>query len=386
MKKTTNYNLIPTERRKTSLAIAAVLIMLLSVPAGGLTRIQDIARPLGERTNQLIGTGLVVGLAGTGDSADSVLTNRPLASLLQNLGGAISFEELQGKNVAFVSVNVTLGRNGVREGDSIDAYVASIGDASSLAGGRLLMAPLQSFSRNNDSFLGWAQGIIAIPDTEHLTTGVVKGGAVLEIDFLHEYVEYDENGNASFTLVLEDDLASFQAAKAVAIIIDDEMTPPGDMMAGAQGISSGYARIAEVLGPRNIKVHIGAKQARDRNASSLFIARVLDLQIDLPDPEASVVVNESTGVIVVTGNVEISPILINLPNLVILVPDAGRPAPARPFIETQWGKFDTTDVGGSKLKDLLQALDQLKVPAQEKINALYQIQRAGALRARLVTE
>ena len=85
MKNTTYYNLIPTSTRLAYLALAAVLALSIASPAVGLTRIQDIARPLGERTNQLIGTGIVVGLAGTGDSADSLLTNRPLASLLQNL-------------------------------------------------------------------------------------------------------------------------------------------------------------------------------------------------------------------------------------------------------------------------------------------------------------
>ena len=386
MKNAVRHNLFSREKRLLCWVMALIITMPAYTPAWGLTRIRDIARPLGERTNKLIGTGLVVGLAGTGDSANSLATNRPLASLLQNLGAVIRPEELKSKNVALVSISVTLGRNGVREGDPLDAQIASIGDASSLAGGRLIIGPLQSFNRIDDSLLGWAEGPVAIPDKDYLTVGVVKGGAVLEIDFLHEYVHFDEMGHASFTLVLDEDLADWQMAKTVAIIIDDEMTPPGAITAASHGASAGADTIAEILGPRNIKVHIGPKQARSINDSSLFIARVLDLQIDVPDPEAAVVVKESTGTIVVTGNVEISPVLISLPSLVIRIGNPAQQGPQRTLSETQWGKFDTTDVGGNKLDNLLQALDQLKVPAQEKINALYEIQRVGALRARLVTE
>ena len=386
MNNMSRHSLVSSDTLLPYWLMALVITTLAYIPASGLTRIRDIARPLGERTNRLIGTGLVVGLAGTGDSDDSLATNRPLASLLQNLGAVIRPEELVSNNVALVSISVTLGRNGVREGDPIDAQVASIGDASSLAGGRLIIGPLQSFNRADDSLLGWAEGPVAIPDKNYPTVGVVKGGAVLEIDFLHEYVHFDEMGSASFTLILDDDIADWQTARTVAIIIDDEMTPPGAIVAASSGAPNGAATIAEILGPRNIKVHIGPKQARSINDSSLFIARVLDLQIDVPDPEAAVMVKESTGTIVVTGNVEISPVLISLPSLVIRI---GNPAPQDPqgtFAETQWGKFDTSDVAGSKLDNLLQALDQLKVPAQEKINALYEIQRVGALRARLITE
>lgn len=367
-------------------AVIALLALGFAAPAAGLTRIRDIARPHGERTNKLIGSGLVVGLAGTGDSADSLATNRPLTSVLQHLGSMINPEELNGKNVALVTVSVTLGRNGVREGDPIDAHINSIGDASSLAGGRLLMAPLQSFNRADASLLGWAEGVVTIPNEDYPTVGLIKDGAVLEIDFFHEYIKFDEIGRASFTLVLDDRVASFQTAKKVAMIIDDEMTPPGAISASYRDDPIGVETIAEILGPRNIKVHIRPKQAENINASSLFIARILNLQIDVPDPEATVVVKESTGVIVVTGNVEISPVAVTLPSLVIRIGDPVPSASQRPFAETQWGRFDTTKVGGNKLEDLLQALDQLKVPVQEKINALYEIERAGALRGRLITE
>ena len=141
------------------LALGLIISLTIAGPAAGLTRIRDIARPWGERTNKLIGMGLVVGLSGTGDSSGSLVTMRSVTAFVSNLGAPISpEEELKSKNAAVVMVTAQLGRNGVREGDKINVAVASVGDAKSLEGGMLSLTPLQGANPDDDTFIAWASG------------------------------------------------------------------------------------------------------------------------------------------------------------------------------------------------------------------------------------
>ena len=377
----------PTGQRQV--VFGAILIaVILAQPVFGLTYIRDVARPLGERTNKLIGEGIVVGLNGTGDGGDFLVTTRSLRSLLERLGSpASSLTELKNaKNAALVTVTAELGRNGVRNGDRIDVKVQSIGAAESLAGGTLFMTPLRSAYHNDNRLYAWAQGSITVGDPENPTSGIVKGGADVEWDFNHDYVDYESQpGRAFFTLVLDDDLASFEVTKAIAMIINEEMAAPGADLAGiAMDGGATTESIAQVQDAKNIRVLIPPKLARTPNNASLFIARILNLPVDLPDPQAAVVINEDAGTIVITGNVEIAPVLVHVPGLVIRVGNAqpGRGQTSAP--EAQWTKFDTQKTGGVKIDELLKALNQLNVPVVDKINVLYAIKRAGALRANII--
>ena len=366
---------------KTAIAwiVAILVMMILAGPAHGMTRIRDIARPLGERSNHLWGMSLVVGLNGTGDGGDVLVTTRKLAGLLQNLDDqAVAGELGNAKNVALVMVTATVGRTGFRQGDMVDVQVSSIGAAKSLAGGRLIPTPLQSLDKNDDQLYAWGQGAVTIPKAESPTTGVIKNGAVIEEDFLYEYVDIDRFGNASFTLVLDEDQASFQAARRVAMTIEEDVMAPGE----EAGL---VAPITVPLDARNIRVSVPARQAKN---PTQYIARVMNIQVEMPDPEAVVVVNERTGTVCFTANVEIAPIVVTVDGMLIrMVNPEPTPLPGQPVIsESQWSRFDTAESGGVKISQLIEALDQLNVPVQSKINVIYEIQRAGALRARLVTE
>ena len=101
-----------------------------------------------------------------------------------------------------------------------------------------------------------------------------------------------------------------------------------------------------------------------------------------------VVVNERTGTIAITGNVEIAPVIVHVNGLSIqVVEPEPEPRPGQPVVsETEWTHLDTTDSVTVKISELIDALDQLSVPVREKIHALYALQRAGALRARIITE
>jgi len=348
----------------------------------GLTRVRDIARPLGERTNKLWGWGIVVGLNGKGDGGDMLMTARPLMTLMQKMGNPpTSVDELKNaKNAAWVMVTAELPRNGVRNGDTIDVKVACVGKASSLAGGILLNTPLISSYYGDNNVYAWAQGLVSMPDATNLTTGVVKDGAIMEMDFIYGYTEEDIDGRTYFDLILEEDQASWQVAHAVAMFIDDMITTPGALQNGEEfdnEINSNEKRTALALDPRCVRVYIPNKQA-DNPAG--FISRVMRVVVDLPDPEATIVVNERTGTIAITGNVEIAPCSVTVTGMMIRID------PQMEQQQTEWSKFDTIKEGSGKLDDLVTALEQLNVPVKQKIEAIYALRRAGVLRARVIVE
>jgi len=381
--KTKLYN----SRRARRMSLVLLVVLTVGSNLYGLTQIRDICRPLGERTNKLIGYGLVVGLKGTGDST-SVVATRPLREMLGKMGNPAEIQELQkAKNFANVIVTANLGRNGVREGDTFSVQVSSLFDAKSLEGGILLYTPLGGASHAVDDIYAWAQGTITIPNPKFPTRGEVKGGAVMEADINYLFVDYESYpGKAVLTLVMDDDQANWQTAKAVADIINEETVAPGssqaDFMAGADRMSE---PTAVCLGPKNILVTIPLKQARN---PSPFISRIMSLPVDLPDPEATVIINENAGIIVVTGNVEISPVVVTVKDMTIqIIEPKPQPRPGQPVVsQTTWSKFDTTNTSTAKLQQLVDALDQLNVPVQDKINAIYEIKRAGALRATIQRE
>lgn len=379
-------NLKRSSKPRSALVILVLLAVLnVSLPVAGLTRIRDISRPLGERNNKLIGHGFVIGLNGTGDG-DSLVTMRPLRELLEKLGNPVDLVDLNPKNVAYVMVTADLGRHGVRDGDKIDVNVHSIDKAKSLAGGTLVITELLSLYHADPRRYGWAQGPISIPDSQSPTSGIVIAGGDIETDVFYNFVDRESYpGKAIFTIVLDEDQASWQVSKAVADIINEEALAPGVGQEDDLADAAKLEPTAIALGPKNIEVLIPQKQGGNPSA---FIARIMNLPVDLPDPEAVVVINKKTGVIVITGNVEIAPVIVHVNNLSIrIIEPEPIPRPGQPvFSQTEWTKFDTADGGEVKLQQLIDALDKLNVPVQDKINAIYEINRAGALRASIRTE
>ncbi|MGN6505006.1 MAG: flagellar basal body P-ring protein FlgI, partial [Tepidisphaeraceae bacterium] len=119
-----------------------------------------------------------------------------------------------------------------------------------------------------------------------------------------------------------------------------------------------------------------------------FISRVQRLPVPLVASEARVVINARTGTIVITGDVEISPVVISHKGLTIsTVLPTPVPTPRTPVTkETDVVALDTTNSGGAKLQDLINALDQLKVPVQDRIDIIQELYKTGKLHAKLITE
>ncbi len=357
-------------KTRTVVTLAILAVAGLGVRSAHAVRIGDITHLQGQRINHLAGMGLVIGLSGTGDGGKYLPAIRPLAAMLTRFANpVISLDELKsGKNVALVMVEATLPEYGVREGDRVDVRVSSIGAAKSLQGGRLLITPLQGPHKADQRIYALAAGPLHVPDTTVPTTAVVSQGATLEADIIYHYVTDDH-----LTFVLDDAHASWGVAHAIAQMITEESSEPGR-------ISS----IARAMDPKNVIV---AVPPAERASLASFIARIEMLDLLLPRTEARVKINRRTGTIIISGDVEISPVAISHKGLTIsTLPAAAQQAYAGRGEQEGFVTVDPENRGGTKMADLIDALNQLKVPVEDRITIIEELYKTGKLHARLVVE
>lgn len=350
--------------------LAAGLMLGLPRPASAV-KVADITRVGGERTNVLTGLGLVVGLKGTGDGGAFNPAIKPLREMLATFADPVTVAELNNAaNVALVTVTATVPGKGVRDGDHLDAHVECIGAASSLHGGQLFVAPMRGPVPNSPLY-ALAEGPISVEDPSTPTVGVVKaaaGGAVMETDILPSVV--DAQGH--FSLILEDVFASWSTSSRIAKIIDDSEGTDGETLAVA-------------IDAKNIVVTIPANERANPNS---FIARVQQLPVEIVATEARVNINEKTGTIVMTGDVEISPVVITHNGLSIsTVTPPPKPTPQNPQVTNHQAiAIGTAPAANGNLKDLLNAMDELKLPAQDQIDIIKEIYNSGKLHAKLIED
>lgn len=343
-----------------------ILILLLTAPVYAV-KIADITRIGGQRSNILTGLGLVYGLDGTGDGGKFLPAIKPLAGMLGKFADPTTVQELAAvQNVALVSITATVPPNGARDGDRIDVYVTSIGAASSLRGGRLFVTPMQGPLPGSGIF-ALAQGPVVLEDPSTPTVGTVKGGAIMETDLPAQYIQ-----DGKFSLILDDPSASWTTASTIAKVINE-----------AEG--SDNQTLAVAVDPKNVIVTI---PAIERVHPDSFISRVQRLPVPQLPTEARVLINERTGTMIVTGDVEISPVVISHRGLTIsTILPTPTPTPRNPQVNTKnMISLDTTGQGGARLQDLVNALDQLKVPAEDRIEIVKELYAAGKLHAKLIVQ
>lgn len=352
--------------------ICFILIAIVcSTRAAFAVKVADITRISGQRTNVLTGLGLVVGLKGTGDGGDFSPAIKPLSAMLHKFSDSATVAELSNvANVALVSVTATVPKDGVRDGDKIDAYITSLGAATSLKGGRLFITPLlgpTGLPAAEGLPFAMVEGPVVIEDPSTPTVGKVASGAVMEMDLPAHYID-----NGRFTLVIEDPSASWTNASTIAKIINDSEGNNGETLAVAAD-------------PKNVIVNI---PVNEREHPDSFISRVQRLPVPLLPSEARVVINDRSGTIVMTGDVEISPVVISHKGLTISTIDPKPvPTPRTPVVNTKdVVALDTTNEGGAKLQDLVNALDQLKVPSEDRIAIVKELYKTGKLHAKLIVE
>jgi len=380
--------------------LTALLAVLLMPPPAAALKIGDITHLQGTRTNLLLGMGFVVGLKGTGDGGKYLPTMRLLAQEYRIFGvPVISFDELKdAKNVALVQVEATLPRDGVREGERVDVKVSSVGAAKSLAGGRLLLVPLVSPNLDDPGGpMAMAAGPVQIEDPQVPTVGRIAQGATLEQDWIHNYV------------ALGRDLAVYQKRSAVrplswirpdepyvTFVIDQGHSELGIAVAIAQSIneetsipqenpSKSGEQIARAFDAHTVIVRIPEVE---RANPAPFLHRLERLQLWMPFAEARVTINRRSGSIVITGDVEISPAVVSHKGLTIttLVPEP-EATPENPrMVEKDFIVVSSQAKDRAKLADLEEALNKLRVPAEDRITIIEQLHKTGKLHATLIVE
>ncbi|MCH7989866.1 MAG: flagellar basal body P-ring protein FlgI [Planctomycetes bacterium] len=209
-----------------------------------------------------------------------------------------------------------------------------------------------------------ASGPISIEDTASPTTGIIPGGAILEAGFVSPFVD-KERGHI-VTLLLDASHSSFHASSEVARAINDDSKFELEGRLIARAIEPG---VIEVMIPE-----------QDRNFSVDFVSQLLDVGIDNPHTQARIVVNPRTGSVIVTGEVEISPVVISHKNLTVRVGSTfpgGGPAASESFVLlSQQGRQPT-----QQLQQLVESLNQLQVPNKDVIEIIRELNRTGKLHA-----
>jgi flagellar P-ring protein precursor FlgI len=345
------------------------------VPAGGV-RIKDIARVEGARDNQLVGYGLVVGLNGTGDSAQVAFTNQAVRNLVTRLGTRPDItDQVKTKNAATVIITATLPPF-VRPGDRIDVTASSLGDARSLQGGLLLQAPLlgadgqvYAVAQGPISIGGFAAaGAGAQVSKNHPTVGRVPNGALVESSVP---ASITSDGFLSLSLHNPDYATAVAIARAVAQAVPDVGAAPRD--AGTVTIP-----IPPAFWGRPTEL----------------IALIGDLTVPVDAP-ARVVINERTGTIVVGGPVTISPIAVAHGSLTVEIQTTAavyQPPPLSPgetvvapdtTLTAQEESGIIAPLRAATVDDLVQSLNALNATPRDLIAILQAIKQAGALHADL---
>ena len=364
-------------------SITTKLIVLLAFWAVGFlatadaSRIKELAQLEGVRSNQLVGYGLIVGLNGTGDSNSTEFTTQSLVNMMNRLGVTVDPDKVKVANVAAVIVTADLPPF-ARAGSSIDVLVSSVGDASSLSGGTLLMTPLNAA---DGKVYAVAQGSVVVNalgfggkaakvQKNHPTAGRIPGGALIEREVPFAFSELKE---LNYRLKNSD----FTTISRMSAAVNKHFGGPF-----AHSVDAG-----------EIKIQIPDKY-RERVVD--FVAELERLDV-VPDTIARIVVNEKTGTIVMGEGVRISTVAVSHGNLSLVISEQSNVSQPGPFSGGETAVTPQTDIGvaedngelvvlkaGVSIGDVASALNAIGATPRDLIAIFQAVKAAGALYADLV--
>jgi flagellar P-ring protein FlgI len=369
-----------TELRRL-VVIIVCLIVALNGSAAADVRIKDITAVRGLRSNQLLGYGLVAGLKGTGDSLRSApFTDQSLASMLERMGVTVRGLGARTRNVAAVLVTADLPAFAV-PGGRIDVTATSLGDATSLAGGTLIMTSLQAA---DGQVYAVAQGSVTVSGFEAKgqnevvthgvpTAGRIAGGAL---------VERASPSPQLTSRVIHLELKNPDFATAIAVV--DAVN--------SYAQEKYRVRLARDNGPSSVAIDVP-----ERVSPSRFMAEVGLLAVK-PDAPARIIVDERTGTIVITRNVKVSRVAVTHGNLTIRVTETPAVSQPPPFSNGQTtvtsetavtavqenGSFATLE--GVDLQAIVTGLNRMGLKPPGIIAILQAIKSSGALQADLIVQ
>lgn len=387
--------LVGAVQRWAVIAVLALVGAMLSAgPSSASSRIKDLVEVEGVRENQLIGYGLVVGLAGTGDGLNNApFTRQSLEAMLERMGVNTRGERLRTDNVAAVMVTANLPAFAT-QGTRIDVTVSAMGDATSLLGGTLLVTPL--LGADGEAY-AVAQGPLAVGGFEAqgqaatITRGVPTSGRIANGALVERELGFDLSHVRSLRLSLRN--PDFTTARRIQRAINGFL---GQRIAQATDPATVRLTIpAEFLGASSV-VSKGGDFAPSTADVVGLITEIEQLTVT-PDQVARVVVDESTGVIVMGAAVRVSTVAIAQGNLTVTITEAPQVSQPGPFSEGVTQVVPRTQVTVDDeplnglaivaeqvtLAELVDGLNALGVGPRDMIAILQAIKAAGALQADL---
>ena len=375
----TQENKMPSLLLRSFFLLCVLLTYTASVQAD---RIKDLAAVAGMRDNQLVGYGLVVGLDGSGDKVNQVFyTEQSLKNMLSQLGVVVpNGIRLKPKNVAAVMVHAKLPPF-IKKGQNIDVTVSSVGNAKSLRGGTLLMAPLKGI---DGQVYAIAQGDLVVgglgvegADGSSVTINIPSVGRIPNGGIVEKSIVNSVGNEGTFTLNLN--TADFTTSSRMSDAINTHF-----------GVGT-----AKALDPVSVEV----VSPRDKAQRVEFMSMVENLTLQPGEASARVVINSRTGTVVISNMVRVTPAAVSHGSLVVTITeDELVSQPFAPFSQgatTEVVQDSQIDVDVDQIRmfviepdvdlhDIVRAVNEVGAAPGDLVAILEALKEAGALRAELI--
>ncbi|HEX4298124.1 MAG TPA: flagellar basal body P-ring protein FlgI [Devosia sp.] len=366
--------------RQAAVAIFAAAVLFspfapIATAEAATARIKDIVNIEGVRDNQLVGYGLVVGLNGTGDGLNnSPFTKQSLQAMLERLGVNTVGESMRTGNVAAVMVTANLPPFAT-QGSRLDVNVASLGDASSLQGGTLLVTPLLGA---DGEVYAIAQGSVTINgfkaqgDAATIISGVPTTGRIASGGLIEREIGFELGAQRTLRLALKN--PDFTTSRRIALSINDFIGTP----------------CATPEDPATVRINL----PQNFNGNMVDLLTDVEQLVIETDQPAKIVIDENSGIIVMGKDVRVSTVAVAQSNLTVTVaesPQVSQPPPLsngdtttvpRTQLGVNFVNSDLTVVKESvSLQQLVDGLNALGISPRDLIAILQAIKASGALQA-----
>ena len=373
-------------RRLTTLLLCTLLMLGFTSGQVVADRLKDLTSIAGVRTNQLVGYGVVVGLAGTGDGS-SGLTLQSLQSMVSQFGLVTDAANLTAKNAAAVMVTAEMPAF-MKPGQRMDVTVSTVGGAKSLRGGMLLMTPLlgadgETYAIAQGSLVVGGLGVTGNDGSSVIvnvpTVGRIPRGANVERMVETPFQSTD-------TVLLNLHQGDFSTAMRVAEAVNEVFGPD----------------VATPLDASTIKVRAPVDPAQKVS----FVSLLENINVDPARPAAKVIVNSRTGTIVIGGDVKVTPSVVTHGSLTVRINEDKQVTPTANVAQNAQGTVatpgqpvvtDDTEIvieeeparafvfdPGVELSDVVDAINGVGASPADLVVILEALREAGALRAEII--
>jgi flagellar P-ring protein precursor FlgI len=371
-------------KKLISLLLFCGLFQSFILPAQA-DRIKDITSLAGIRSNQLVGYGIVVGLAGSGDG-NTGITLQSMQSLVARFGITSTLDGFNGDNAAAVMLTAELPPFS-KPGQTIDVTVSTIGGSESLKGGTLLMSPLLG---SDGETYAIAQGNVVVgglgvegADNSSLTVNIptvgrIPGGASVERMVETAFLDTD-------FVILNLHQGDFSTALNISQVINETF---GD-------------GIAMPLDKNSVRV----RAPNDPSQKVGFVSMLENLEVEKASPPAKIIINSRTGTIVISGDVKVMPAAVAHGSLKVTVNEdvnvdqadalavgAGANANAGPAVQNPDTEIEVQEEvakaflfgQGVSLSDIVDSINSVGATSSDLVAILEALREAGALNAELI--